>query len=100
LGVFFQFQPVQLESDVGLAELFPRRSLVIEKVFQVVKMVGQIEQVFLQRVEPLDELLAVLVGDERIDERQPLRDLVLTGIVPGVCQLLVPSGDFSGLRLL
>ena len=63
LGVLLQFQPVELEGGVGLAELFPGRLLVIVKVFQVVKLVGQIEQVFLQRVEPLDELLALLVGE-------------------------------------
>ena len=53
-------------------------------------MVGQIEQVFLQRVESLNEFLAFLVTDEWVDERQPLRDLIPTGVVSGACQLLIP----------
>ena len=57
---------------VRLAELLPGRLLVVVEVFQVVKLVGQIEQVVLQRVEPLDELLALLVGQQRVDERQPV----------------------------
>ena len=68
LGVPLQFHPVELEGGVGLAELFPRRPLVFVKMLQVVKLLGQIEQVLFQRVEPLNELLAVLVGDQRIDE--------------------------------
>ena len=72
-----------------LAELFPGRLLVIVEVFQVVKLVGQIEQVVLQRVEPLDELAALLVGQQRVDERQAVGDLVPAGVVAGVGQLLV-----------
>ena len=48
LGVLLQVQPVELEGDVRLAEFFPGRLLVVVEVFQVVKLVGQIEEVFLQ----------------------------------------------------
>src|ERR1019366_1774527 len=44
LGVLLQFQPVQLKRSVRLAELFPGWLLVIVKVFQVMKLIGQIEQ--------------------------------------------------------
>ena len=51
-------------------------------------MLARIEQVFLQGVESLDELLGVLVGEQRVDERQAIGDLVPAGIVSRVGQLL------------
>ena len=72
-----------------LAELLPGWLLVIIKVRQVVKLISQIEKVFFQSVESLNELPALLVRKKRTNERQGVRNLVATWIVSCVCQLFV-----------
>ena len=54
-----------------LAELLPGRLLVLVEVFQVVELVGQVEQVVLQRVEPLDELVLSLSASSGLMSASP-----------------------------
>ena len=62
LGVLFEFEPVEAEPLVRLAELLPGRLLVLVEVFEVVEVVAQVVQVVLLGVELLDELVAVVAA--------------------------------------
>src|SRR5262249_22722481 len=56
---------------------------------QVVKLIGEVEKVFLQRVEALDELVALLERQQRVDLHEAVVDLLLAGVVSSVGQRLV-----------
>ena len=79
-----QLHAVQLETRVSFPEFLPGRLLMLVKMIQVVKLVAKIEQVLLQRDKPIDELFALTVPQEWIDQRQPLGDLLLTRVLARV----------------